>query len=270
MIKKMLRREKGWNTNKIDVCSTSENMSFFSRFKKKSVENSNNKEPKQTSYTLDRNILPNGNYTYDFVDHEYDPNKFYNVTYLEVNPKYKMIEGIPVYEAKVSWYKDDDAQLYNPETGQMEYLRKKDTSKIMIEVDLNSLVNDPKYTQLFMRNLLSEERVASYLERGLEENPNGYKCGNYIGGVKYNSKTGKLQKIFDTSIGEAIHNSPEMVQARVDEAKRKRNELLNNLGMYEARKAQDIKEIDNIKKQLRNFDDEHSFNRNDDNDDLDR
>ena len=32
-------------------------------------------------------------------------NKFYNVTYLEVNPKYKMIEGIPVYEAKVSWYK---------------------------------------------------------------------------------------------------------------------------------------------------------------------
>ena len=81
-------------------------------------------------------------------------NKFYDVTYLEVNPKYKMIEGIPVYEAKVSWYKDDDVQLYNPETGQMEYLRKKDTSKIMIEVDLNSLANDPKYIQLFMRNLL--------------------------------------------------------------------------------------------------------------------
>ena len=170
----------------------------------------------------------------------------------------------------IKWYKDDDAQLYNPETGQMEYLRKKDTSKIMIEVDLNSLANDPKYIQLFMRNLLSKERVVSYLERGLEENPNGYKCGNYIGGVKYNSKTGKLQKIFDTSVGEAIHNSPEMVQARVDEAKRKRNELLNKLGMYETQKAQDIKEINNIKEQLRNFDGEYGFNRNDDNDDLDR
>lgn len=40
--------------------------------------------------------------------------------------------------------------------------------------------------------------------------------------------------------------------------------------MYETQKAQDIKEINNIKEQLRNFDDEHGFNRNDDNDDLDR
>ena len=40
--------------------------------------------------------------------------------------------------------------------------------------------------------------------------------------------------------------------------------------MYETQKAQDIKEINNIKEQLRNFDGEYGFNRNDDNDDLDR
>lgn len=62
---------------------------------------------------------------------------------------------------------------------------------------------------------ISKERVASYLERGLEENPNGYKCGNYIGGVKYNSKTGKLQKIFDASVGEAIHNSPNFCYGQI-------------------------------------------------------
>lgn len=247
------------------MCSTSKNMSFFDVFKKKQDKaNSKNKVPQQPSYTLEANIQPNGNYAYNFVDYKYDPNKDYDSTYLEVNPRCKIFAGRPVYEAKISWYRDDDTQLYNPQTGETEYLRKNDTSKIFIEADLNSLANDPKYTQLFMRDLLSKKRVNRYLERGLQERPNGYKCGNYIGGVEYDSKTGEPQKIFHTSVGEVVHNSPEMIQARADEVNRKRNELLNNLRSYEIQSQQNIKNINNAKEQLRNFDEEHRLNKDDD------
>ena len=246
-------------------------MSFFDVFKKKQNEaNNKNRVPQQPSYNLEAKILPNGNYAYNFVDYENDPNKDYDTTYLEVNPRYKILAGRPVYEAKVSWYREDDTQLNNPQTGKMEYLRKDDTSKILIEANLNSLTNDPKYIQLFMRNLLSEKRVEGYLERGLEENPNGYKCGNYIGGVEYSSKTGELQKIFHTSVGEAVHNSPEMVQARADKVNRKRNELLNNLRSYEIQKEQNVKKINEAEEQLKKFDEQHGFRQSDKDDDSGR
>ena len=239
-------------------------MSFLDKFRKKSknldeqksdLDISNNEEIKTpTSYKLKVDELPNGNYSFSFRDYKFDPKKFYDTTYVEINPNGKNIAGRTVYEASVAWYNEDDEQVYNEKTGKLEYLEKNNATKVMLEADLNSLANNPEYPQLFMRSLVSEDRVRDYLNKGMQENPKGYKRGNYLGGVEVDKQTGKPQKIFHTSVGEAIHDSPEMVKRREEIANIRKAELQRRIRIYEEETEKNKSEVNKTKKELQEID----------------
>lgn len=135
--------------------------------------------------------------------------QFYDTTRLIVNEEPSYVANSPIYHAKVSWYGMDDTCFFD---NGCESYRATDTRDILLGLDFGKL-QDFDYLDLLMTQLLEKARVERYLQNGLQENVN-QPCGNYVGAVGISKQTGNYVKEFNLAVGEAVHHSPEMVEAR--------------------------------------------------------
>lgn len=147
----------------------------------------------------------------EYCDDKADFKQFYDTTRLIIEERPVEVNGTPVYSAKVAWYSQNDC-VYLGENGE-EYGRKSNTTDIKLQIDMNKLYTDPEYQRVLMTQLLEQKRVERYMQTGMQEEPE-QPCGNYVGSVDINSKTGRYGKVFRSDIGKIIHGSPEMVSRR--------------------------------------------------------
>ncbi len=219
-------------------------MGFLDRFKKNNKNNENNKNNIKSEPKVEEPIeklpftamfLPNGNLQVEYYN--YDFKKFYDTTRLIIDKQLLEIEGSEVCNCAVSWYGRDDHKIFNQEKGKIEGIRSENYSDVLAEIDLNLLVNDPTYCKAVMTDLLDKNRVARYLETGMQDTPER-PCGKYVGGI---AKTDNgLKKFFKCEIGIASHNSSLMVNRRQErkEILRQQKERKNRENQEKAGKLQ--------------------------------
>ena len=189
-----------------------------------------NYEPRVEQQPSNVNLKPtkDGRLQVDFYDSEAEFRKFYDTTRLIVKGIPLNIEGQEVYECEVSWYGQNDCQMFHKETGEFSSLRAINYREVLAQIDLDLLQNDPNYCQILMKGLLDKDRVEKYLENGLQETPQT-PCGKYIGGIQQ-TEYGYI-KIFSQLVGQASHNSRSMVNKRQERRKQiedlKRREIDN-------------------------------------------
>lgn len=174
----------------------------------------------------------------------YDPNSKhengYDTTRLVINKNImRNMPGDSVCDCHVSWYGSSDAvytDTPNAITGQPESKRAQLYSRVLAEIDLESIQRDPNYCSEVMKSLLDQERVKKYLENGMKNSPE-HPCGNYIGGIQ-NTEKG-FTKVFNQEVGTASHYSPYMVNSRQQQAARQQAEIQRQI----AEKKADIEKL---------------------------
>lgn len=160
----------------------------------------------------------------DFYDDEPELAQTYDSTRLAINPTALQIANKDVYNCIVSWY-----SCYAPaECGPRAVLDGQEN--ILAEIDLQLITIDPEYCYTVMKGLLNKKRVTGFLEDGLKENPIK-PCGNYIGGIIEDEKTGDYVEDFSNKVGIAVHNSPKIVEFRkayIEQMRKKAASQVNN------------------------------------------
>lgn len=186
-------------------------MGFFDAFKrqpKKKEINTEKVNQAEPMYTMKQS--PEGRIQIDYSTPEKAFKEFYDTTRIIIDNKPININGKFLTQALVSWYGSDDCIRIDKETNR-ELSRRNDYKRILTQIDVNALLNNPKYSYAVMNNLLDQARVTRYLYRGLENHPS-QACGNYIGSIA--QRGGEYVKVFDAKIGEIVHDMPDMVERR--------------------------------------------------------
>jgi len=165
-------------------------------------------EPEQP-FNLTTDQLSDGSIQYEFHDNTYDMSRYYDTTRLIVQSQSTLGNRI-VFNCLISWYGESDCQIFGRDG--KPHGRFDDYKSISVELDLNALQNDPEYLQTLMRDLLSQNRVVSHLNESLNDTR---KCGNYMGGV-YRKESGEYTKYSAGPAAIASHNSPTMVNQRME------------------------------------------------------
>ena len=195
-------------------------MGLFDRFKKK-------EEPKIPTYAPEtqkqESLIESYSYTgkdgqsyleCEYYDQNSDFKKFYDTTKLVICTTPEVLpSGRTVYSARVAYYGNNDAVYFGNDGQDMG--RRNQFTKIRLGINFDKLLNDPEYQKVLMNGLLDQKRVERYVNAGLQDHPtNQMPCGNYVGCVDINQRTGKYGKIFDARLGEEVHNLPSQVNTR--------------------------------------------------------
>lgn len=170
-------------------------------------------------------------------------NQNYDTTRLVLRNAPIKINGKDVYEAFVAWYGSSDAIRLD---GGREMGRRADYKSIHLGVDLEKLYSDPEYQKALFIGLLNRQRVEKYRDNGLDEYAR-QPSGDYVGEIMP-SPNGSYGKVFDASIGRAIHNSrgEQMRRSQHREAlEARKNRELNELREQRAGIDSSIRNLEN-------------------------
>lgn len=160
----------------------------------------------------------------EFEDDTYQKGKFYDTTKVLVNPTPMVVRGTKIYEIKVSWYGQSDAQMFID--GEIHGGRRDRFTTVYAGIDLDRFQNDETYFKFAARALLEENRVQRYLNMAMKTteeiqqevartgSKSIYPCGRYIGNII--DRGAGLGKGFNGDIGKIFHNLPEMRKERED------------------------------------------------------
>ena len=209
-------------------------MGFLDIFRKKAKVETHYDipEPHSAREHILREITDDGKLQIDYIEKP-DFKKDYDSTRLVLETIPENINGCRVYTGKVSWYNQNDAIMFDGNDSRHIGLT------VRMEVEPNLLRTNDEYVSWVMKGLLNKNRVRSYHERGLIDNPD-VPCGNYVGGIETKSD-GSFRKIFNNIIGSYVHNMPTVRQARAQYQERKRIERAK-----QARREQLYKELHDL------------------------
>lgn len=220
-------------------------MGLFDRFKKKEKNAHQGEEQRRQELPFDVqfSMTNDGRLQVDFYDKQVKFGQFYDTTRLIADLQQFYLGGIPVHNCLVSWYGQNDAVMLS-ENG-MDMGRREQYRGVLSEINLEQLQTDSNYCYLVMKYLLSKQRVESYLDRGLEENPE-IPCGKYIGGVR-KTPDNKCKKFFSPEAGKSCHYSDFMIQRRqqIREQKERQKQQLRAEKEAEIKRLQD--ELDQLR-----------------------
>ena len=212
-------------------------MSFFDEFGKELKTDNQIEKEQQSPYDIKAIKNKEGKIQIDFTEKNVDFKQFYDTTRLIIDGNRDDISP-STKECRVSWYGQDDAVMLD-DNGE-EVSRKTNYSKVLVDLDINSLLDDENYSIAIMKGLLNEKRVEKYLMRGLQENPE-VPCGNYVGGILQGEN--RYAKVFSVKKGKMVHNSQEMINMR-EEHRRAEEEKKN------ARIQQNQEKIEKLQKEI--------------------
>lgn len=224
-------------------------MGFFNRSKRNNKQNAESivtdKQPSQQSpFDITYTTTSDGKLQIDFYDSNSSFRKLYDTTRLIVRHPLN-IANHQVYSCAVSWYGSNDALILNKKTGKLYCPRSVAYKEVLAEIDLELLQSDPNYCSVVMHELLDSHSVDSYLQTGLQENPN-QPCGNYIGGVRLTENG--YGTFFSPIIGRVSHNSELMVnkrQQRREKIEAKRQQAIQEKKAQLARLQTELDDMEN-------------------------
>lgn len=196
-------------------------------------------------YDIKYSATPDGNLQVDFLDNRKKSNLSEDTTRLVVDGRPDIVEGRKLYSCKVSWYDQDDTIVIREGK---ELGRRVAYENILLELDLNLLQRDPHYVYTLMNEVLLFGRVNENLRFGMEDNPKR-PCGNYMGGVCWDSKIERYRKYFEPDVGRAVHYSPRMQQKRQERKMQKERERQLKI-------AQNKAEIDSLQAENRKLEED--------------
>ena len=220
-------------------------MGLFDRFKKKEKNTHQGEEQRRQELPFDVqfSMTNDGRLQVDFYDKQAKFGQFYDTTRLIADLQQFYLGGRPVHNCLVSWYGQDDAVMFN--ANGMDMGRREQYRGVLSEINLEQLQSGLNYCYRVMKDLLNKQRVESYLDRGLEENPET-PCGKYIGGVR-KTPDNQYQKFFSSEAGKACHYSDLMIQRRQQnrEQKEREKQQLRDSKKAEIKRLQD--ELDQLR-----------------------
>lgn len=199
-----------------------DDMGLLNSFKKL-LKDENAKEEKQNKPETPKTEIKvrqpkEGVYEIEFYDSNEKFGQSYNTTKLIINDKVYRMGNSLVNNGYITWYKRKDAR------GKIDTIDSYE--RIVLSVDINKMLKDKRYCSYAMKNLLGKRIVKEYIEKGKSEEPQAVPCGNYIGGISID-QVGNFIRSFDNEAGKESHNSPYMVQIRIREKiKRKQEEIV--------------------------------------------
>lgn len=203
-------------------------MGIFDRFKRQPKNNIPvEQQPVMAPRRIEnKNIIEyscteDGRLVVELIETHPRDDQFYDTTKLVVDNKQVNLAGELVQNCMVAWFGRDDV-VYLDDGGH-DLGRRGDYKNVLAGINTDLLLNDESYCVAVMKSLLSQKRVEEYLNRGLQDNPE-IPCGKYVGEITMGNKG--YSKFFKTRLGQASHNSPEMVEERqiMNELKRKYQE----------------------------------------------
>lgn len=209
-------------------------MGFLDIFRKKTpkVTQYDMPEPYYASEHILRDITADGKLQIDYTEKP-DFRKDYDSTRLVLETIPENLNGYRVYTGKVCWYNQTDAIMFDGNDSRHIGLT------VRMEVEPNLLRTNDEYVTWVMKELLNKNRVRSYHERGLIDNPD-VPCGNYVGEIE-TKQDGSFGKIFDNFIGTYVHNMPAVRQVRAQYQERQRIEKAK-----QARREELYKELQDL------------------------
>ena len=221
-------------------------MGLFDIFKKKEKP----KEQKvQAKESLIEAHLKKGKDGLDYLECEYwdknaDLKKFYDTTKLIICTMPETLpSGRTVYNARVAHYAINDPIHLDNEGNDIG--RRNQFTRIRLGMDFVKLLNDQEYQKELMNRLLDKKRIQRYINAGLQDHPSEQpSCGNYVGYIDINPETGKYGKMFNTVVGEEVHNLPEQVKAREEYKELQEKAKEKRISELEAKRAELNKQID--------------------------
>lgn len=210
-------------------------MGFLDIFRKKAPmqEQYENSRVADANYRIIRTVTDDGKLQIDYIDGKPDFRKFYDSTRLVLESAPENINGYMLHTGKVSWYNQTDAIMFDGNDSRHDALT------VRMEIDPNLVRTNDEYTKCLMQELLDKNRVLTYQERGLTDNPDR-PCGNYVGGVAM-GRNGNYTKTYDSFIGTTVHNMPAIRQARAQYQEEQRIKRAK-----EARRQELYKELDDL------------------------
>lgn len=139
--------------------------------------------------------------------------QFYDTTILVIseNPTY-IQDGVPLYTGRVSWSKSDNC-VYIDRNGKINSPRAQNYKEVLLEIDMEKFMNDNSYRYALLTSLLDQKRVRQRLAWGLEDSPEK-PCGNYMGGIYFNTHTKLYAKYDRPDIAKEVHYSPTAINRR--------------------------------------------------------
>lgn len=187
-------------------------MGFLDKFKKGNKSNKANdtvqtvaRQQTQSSYEF-VTYPGQGGMFIEMIDNTYEVGKFYDTTRIFISDTPIYVAGRPLKQCWVSWYGKDDCVMLGKDGEEIG--RRTDYSVVLADINMDNLQSDYTYSVALMRDLFKQTRVMSYLQRGQQDSPE-IPCGNYIGYIKEDYRKG-----FNTDVGRAAHNTPEMQALR--------------------------------------------------------
>lgn len=190
-------------------------MGFFDMFKKQNKNNiqqqPNAMPPRkiENQNIIEYSCTEDGRLVVELTETLPKSNQFYDTTKLVIDNKQVNLAGEFVQNCMVAWYGQDDC-VYLDGSGR-DMGRRGQYKNVLAGIDTDLLLNDENYCAAVMRSLLTQRRVDEYLNRGLQDNPD-IPCGKYVGEIIKGDKG--YSKFFKRGLGQASHNSPEMVSKR--------------------------------------------------------
>ena len=216
-------------------------MGFFDIFRKQKTNDlpiNNSEERIYNKDDIKMNYTQEGRLVVEFYEQSNDIRQFYDTTKLIIDNKDVDLSGTLVQNCWVSWYGSDDCCYLDPIMKKNE--RRNRFRNVLAQIDIDLLERDRNYCISVMKKLLNEKRVNEYLEKGLMDNPR-IPCGKYVGGIDKVSDT--YRKVFDADLGEASHNSSEMIN-------RRREVKLELQRKHKKERAEKEKQYNRLKKEL--------------------
>jgi len=189
-------------------------MGFFDRFKKQNkneviTEPKGQMSPKRNENAIEYSCTDDGRLVIELIEQRTKLGQFYDTTKLVLDNKVVDLEGTYLQNCMISWYGQDDCVRLD--SSGHDYGRRGQFKNVLADIDTDLIWKDEQYCLAVMKNLLNQHRVEEYLNRGLQESPE-VPCGKYVGGIKWDGE--KYKKVFSRNLGEASHNSPEMIGRR--------------------------------------------------------
>ncbi len=200
-------------------------MGFFNR-KKKENTTINSERYQVPPYEIKYRTDKSGRLMIEYIDNKNKVGRMYDTTRLIFTNMTENLNNRNVPNFLVSWYNQSDVTILD---NSREFGSRVDYSEIFADIDLNLMRGDQQYCEMVMKDLLNQNRVKNYLDKGLEDLP-GYPCGMYVGGVR--STQNGYDKFFDVAAGEEAHYKPYMIKMRekhkAEQQQKKQNQIARN------------------------------------------
>lgn len=196
-----------------------------------------------------------GTRIFEFYNAHGNFRNYSNSTRVEVSKEPRIINGRKLYDCKVAWWKQNDAENEEERQAKREECN---YENVIVGIDPEAMMNeanDFEYLKYVMKNVLEENMVKRYIETAMipekefdkSEYCHLHPCGRYVGEVV--TENNSIMKRFSRDIGKICHSFKEMEAERnkvIEYNEARRQAMLEREQAERARIYEEMGELERI------------------------